>query len=138
MVLSKRAKLIMFVIAVLMLCAAVIWNIYLNEQGDLSKLTNIINAYGYSFDYGDFYAAGSTPDTSIAQLLKDTDLSEAVAASKAAGFPSDIYRVGEVSLLLASLSDTQILTLYAVDGVIELCFLQDIRDNSVYPISGRG
>ena len=43
--------------------------------------------------------------------------------SRASGFDADITKSGEVTILLAN-SKSGVITLYLVDGVIELAFIQ--------------
>jgi hypothetical protein len=46
-----------------------------------------VNEFGYALHPDDLYPAGAWNDTSIRALLPETELTDAVAASKSAGFP---------------------------------------------------
>ena len=89
-----------------------------------ARLCRIVNEFGFALHPDDLYPAGAWNDTSIRALLPETELSEAVAASKDAGFPSDIDRTGQVTLVMANVGNDDVVTLYLVDGEVELGFLQ--------------
>ena len=55
-----------------------------------------------------------------------------VSAAKQAGFAADMDRRGEVSILLYQ-CDKGVMTIYLIDGEIELCFIQT-QSGEVYPI----
>ena len=50
-------------------------------------------------------------------------MADAVAASTAAGFPSDVEKRGEITLFAARAGSDTVM-LYSVDGEPELCFVQ--------------
>ena len=55
-----------------------------------------------------------------------------VSAAKQAGFAADMDRRGEVSILLYQ-CEKGVMTIYLIDGEIELCFIQT-QSGEVYPI----
>ena len=124
----KKTRYIMLGVAAGLLLLVVIWFIFRSSSYGLNEVANKINAYGYSFLPDDLFLAYDNADTSIADILEDVDLTLAVEASRKAGFPSDVYKNGGVTLILAN-SGSDIVTVYLVDGEIELCFIQTTDGN---------
>ena len=56
-------------------------------------------------------------------LITQSDIESMAELSRASGFDADITKSGEVTILLAN-SKSGVITLYLVDGVIELAFIQ--------------
>ena len=119
--LSNRTKLILLGVAVLLLVIAGVWSVQLAENDVLAHLAEELNAFGYTLEGEDIYVLGESRGTSIAEVLEGTDLTEAIAASRAAGFPSDVEAVGDIVAMLAKTEDG-VVTLYLRDEAIELCF----------------
>lgn len=132
--LSNRTKLILFGIAVLLLILAAIWSVRLAENDVLAHLAEELNAFGYSLAGEDIYVLGESHGTSIAEVLEGMDLTEAVAASRASGFPSDVDAAGNIVAMLAN-TDAGVITLYLRDEAIELCFIQT-DDGRILPLGG--
>ena len=63
------------------------------------------------------------------------DLSEAVAASIEGGFPSDINARGDIMLLLLTLENKDVVTVFTRDGKAELCFIQRISSGEIMPLT---
>lgn len=133
---SKRARTVLMIVALALLMAAVVWGTFLNGDDELKLLADRINEYGYELTRDDIYIVGETRDTSISDILAGQELDECVAASKAAGFPSDVNAVGDVVLMLVELDNYDVITVYLRDADIELCFVQNITSGEVSPLGG--
>jgi len=131
--LSNRTKLILLGVAVLLLVIAGVWSVQLAESDVLAHLAEV-NAFGYTLEGEDIYVLGESRGTSIAEVLEGTDLTEAIAASRAAGFPSDVEAIGDIVAMLAKTEDG-VVTLYLRDEAIELCFIQT-DEGEVLPMGG--
>lgn len=132
MVKSARAKTVIYIVIALLVLAAVLLSLKINSGSELSKLCRALNAYGYYFRPDDLTVAGGKANSCIAALVPaDEDLTEAVSCSLAAGFPSrtDVY--GDVVLFLAAIDDEAVITVYTLNGEIELCFIQHLSDGSL-------
>jgi len=123
--LSARSRNVTLIIAAALLTLAILLSLDIARNDPLKDLAREINAYGYYFTAEDFYVLGGAEDTSIAALLgkQETDLADAVAASRACGFPSNVDAAGDITALLAN-AEQGVVTVYLRDGSIELCFLQ--------------
>lgn len=132
---SKRKKQIIFLAAMLLLAVALFWNMMLNKFGEGARLARKLNAdYGYALQADDIYPAADWKDTTIRTLLPEQDLEVAVEASRSVGLPSDIDRKGHVALILANAKANIVITLYLLDGEIELGFLQEKGTDNVLPL----
>lgn len=100
-----------------------------------SGAAKTLREYGYTLDDDDFYNAGSFPDSTIQDILAGQDLSEAVAASIEGGFPSDINARGDIMLLLLTLENKDVVTVFTRDGKAELCFIQRISSGEIMPLT---
>lgn len=131
---SARARNILLAAAALLIAAAVLLSLDVARNDPLADLARELNAYGYSFDAEDFYVLGGAEDASIREVLEDSGagLAPAVAASREAGFPSNVGAAGDITVLLAS-AEKGVVTIYLRDGEIELCFLQT-EDGEILPI----
>ena len=126
--LSNRTKLILFGIALVLLVIAAVWSVQIAKDDALAHLAEELNAFGYSLTGEDIYVLGESRSTTIAAVLAGTDLTEAVAASRAAGFPSDINAEGDIVAMLAR-TETGVITIYLRNEAIELCFIQTDEGN---------
>ncbi|HWS28895.1 MAG TPA: hypothetical protein VN512_02150 [Clostridia bacterium] len=131
---DKKTRAILLIVAAALLAAAA-FLYFASGNGALKAVCEEVNAFGYAFLPDDWYTAGGQADTSIEALAGSEDLSEAVAASKAAGFPSDTEKRGEVVLLLGQLANDDVVTVYIVNGEIELCFVQTLGGD-VFSLGG--
>ena len=129
---SARARNVTLIAAAALLALAILLSLDIARNDPLADLAKQINAYGYDFTAEDFYVLGGAQDTSIAALLGEqgADLADAIAASKACGFPSDVNAAGDITALLAN-ADEGVVTIYLRDGTIELCFLQGANGESL-------
>ena len=121
--LSNRTKFILLGLAAVLLVVAAVWSVQLAKDDTLAHLAEELNAFGYSLEGEDIYVLGESRGISIAEVLAGTDLTEAVAASRAAGVPSDVNAVGDIVAMLAN-TEAGVITLYLRNEAIELCFIQ--------------
>lgn len=131
---GKRGRWILLIAAGVLLVAAFLWNAHLSATSEGSRLCRIVNEFGYAIYPDDLYPAGAWNDTSIRALLPETELADAVAASKSAGFPSDIDHAGQVTLIMANMGNDDVVTLYLVDGEVELGFVQVTGTGAVHAL----
>ena len=125
--------LILLFSILLLILAVYLWR-GLEARNPNAPIVDMLRSRGYTVELDQLYYVGSFPDQSISQVLSGVDLSEAVAASEAAGFPSRVDQAGEVSLLVCMLGNGDAITVYLLDGEMELCFLQSLVDGSVTPL----
>ena len=116
---TKGTRIILLSIAALLIVGALLLNASITD----------------TLDDDDFYNAGSFPDSTIQDILAGQDLSEAVAASAAGGFPSDINARGDIMLLLLTLENKDVVTVFTRDGKAELCFIQRISSGEIMPLT---
>lgn len=128
---ARRRRGFLIAAGVLLLVAAV-WSLFLSG-GTGAALASTLNSYGYALIADDIYPAGEWKDTSIQALLSDAELTAAISASKQAGFPSDVTKTGTVTLVMANV-ENDVITLYLVDGEIELAFVQAAGSDAVKPL----
>lgn len=121
---TRGTKTALLVVAAALLAAAAVWSYIISLDDPLGDMAKEMNAFGYSLEAEDFYVLGGAENTTIAATVNE-DMSAAVEASMSAGFPSNIDRFGDITVLLAHLGDDRVLTVYLVDGETELCFVQN-------------
>ena len=129
---KNRTVLLLASAAVLALALILWWG--LEKQDPNRPVVEMLEARGYSLSGEQLYHGGSFTNQSIQQVLSGVSLEEAVAASQAGGFPSDVERAGEVTLLLCALGNGDVITLFLLDGQMELCFIQPIAGGSLKPL----
>ena len=132
--LKKRTKILLLVLAAVLLCIAAALNYDTEHLGPRAEICNRLEEYGYSLEFEDIYVTGNSENVTIRELLADVDLTEAVEASRQAGFPSDIDTAGEVVVLLAALDEERVITIYTLNGEMELCFIQMLDSYEVQPL----
>ena len=136
-VINKKRTLLLLIAAAVLLVGALVWRIALEHGSLSSRITRELFEHGYSGAEPELYQHLHTNGTSVRAVFGEaTDLSAPVGASKQAGFPADIDRVGEVYCLLAD-TDDGILTVYVVDEKIELAFIEIPSTGEVLPVTGR-
>ena len=113
-----------------LLLIAAVWSLFLSG-GAGAALASKMNSYGYTLTADDLYPAGEWKNISIRTLLSGAQLDAAISASKQAGFPSDVEKTGDVTLLMANVGGDDVITLYLVDGEIELAFVQTTGSTTV-------
>ena len=132
MKMTKGTRIILLSIAALLVVGALLLNASITENHPYSGAAETLREYGYTLDDDDFYNAGSFPDSTIQDILAG---SEAVAASAAGGFPSDINARGNIMLLLLTLENKDVVTVFTRDGKAELCFIQRISSGEIMPLT---
>lgn len=135
MELGKGTKVFIIILSVAICAGAVIWNGQLEQQSPYAQIVDMLRQRGYTLTEDDLYNAGSFSDTSIAEILAGEDLSEAVEHSRASGFPADINAVGDIQILLLTMQNGDIITIFTRDGSIELCFVQRLDSTQLAPLS---
>ena len=131
---KKRKKAGTYIIAAVLLAAGLLWNAALERNSESGRLIKTLKSYGYSLRRDELHPIGTWEEQSISALLSEVKLNKAVEASKAAGFSSDIERKGTVSLIMADAGGGSVLTLYLVNGEIELAFVQNPGSFDVLPL----
>ena len=131
---KKRKKAGTYIIAAVLLAAGLLWNAALERNSESGRLMKTLKSYGYSLTRDELHPIGTWEEQSISALLSEVKLNKAVEASKAAGFSSDIERKGTVSLIMADAGGGSVLTLYLVNGEIELAFVQNPGSFDVLPL----
>ena len=123
-------------IAVGIIIAAAVWSIIISKNDPLEAIANELNAHGYSMRGDELYILGGKADATIREVLaqgEDAGAEELIAAAaRQAGFAADIDRRGEITILLYQ-CDKGVMTIYLIDGEIELCFIQT-QSGEVCPI----
>ena len=95
---EKRWRMWLLIAGAAILCIALVWRFSLEKNGMEGQLITALREHGYILLAEDLYPAAAYQSASIRSLLPDTALEDAVAASKQAGFPSDINREGQIVL----------------------------------------
>ncbi len=131
---KKRKKVYTFIAALALIAVALLWNAALERNSESGKLIKMLKSHGYSLTQDELHPIGSWEGQSISALLSDVKLSNAVAASLDAGFSSNIERKGNVALIMAEAGGGGVITLYLVDGDIELAFVQKPGALDVEPL----
>ena len=131
---ERKQRVILLCIAAAILAVALVWGLILNQTGTLGGLTRLLAGYGYVLSEDDFYVAGSAKGTTISALFPTTSLEEAIRVSQSAGFPSDVDKAGLVELVLVALENGTVITLYLIDGEVELAFIQVPNSQKVLPL----
>lgn len=133
---KRHTRTMLTLIAVGIIIAAAVWSSIISKNDPLEAVANELNAHGYSMRGDELYILGGKADPTIREVLDGSiDAAEAelmVSAAKQAGFAADMDRRGEVSILLYQ-CDKGVMTIYLIDGEIELCFIQT-QSGEVYPI----
>jgi len=131
---KKRKKAGTYIIAAVLLAVGLLWNAALERNSESGRLIKTLKSYGYSLTRDELHPIGTWEEQSISALLSEVKLNKAVEASKAAGFSSDIERKGNISLIMADAGGGSVLTLYLVNGDIELAFVQNPGSFDVLPL----
>ncbi len=135
MEMSKNTKLIVLLIAALLIVCAVLLNGTVSKNSPYRSAVEELSARGYTLTEDDLFDVGSFEDTAIAEVLAGQDLTQAVEASVKGGFPSDTNAVGDIKMLLLTMENKDIITIFLRDGEIELCFVQRLDSAEIRPLS---
>ena len=133
--LGQKQALLLLIVAGALLIGALVWRIALEKTSLSSRIVRELAEHGLTVDAADLYQHEHRQAATIAELMADTDLTQAIEASLASGFPSEVNRAGEVYCLLAGLEDGKVLTVFVVDEEIELAFLQIPGSETVLPVN---
>ena len=131
---KKRMRILLLVLAAVLIGIAAALNYRTENLGPRAEICNRLAEFGYSFEFEDIYTTGESNDVSIRDLLEGIDLTEALRVSREAGFPSDVETKGQVVVLLAALDEKRVITIYTLDGEMELCFIQVLNSYEVEPL----
>lgn len=134
MEMSKNTKLIVLLFAVLLIVCAVLLNAAVTQQSPYKAVVEELTSRGYTLTEDDLYDVGRFENSTVADVLAGQDLTQAVEASIAGGFPADVNAVGDVNMLLLTMKNQDVITIFLRDGKIELCFVQRLDDSSVRPL----
>ena len=134
MEMSKNTKIIVLLLAALLIVAAVLLNSSVAEHSPYRAAVEELTARGYTLTEDDLFDVGSFEDATIAEVLAGQELTQAVEAGIAGGFPSDVNAAGDIRMLLVTMEDKDIITIFLRNGKIELCFVQRLDDSAVRPL----
>ena len=135
MEMSNNTKIIVLLFAALLIVTAVLMNGAVTKKSPYRAAVEELSARGYTLTEDDLYHVGSFEDTTIAKVLAGQDLTQAVEAGREGGFPSDVNAVGEIKILLLTMENQDIITIFLRNGDIELCFMQRLDDSAVRPLA---
>ena len=136
MEINRKTKIIAIAAAVVMIVAAIVLNGMITAKSPYRAVVEELTSRGYVMTEDDLFSVGRFESSSIAQVLAGQDLAPAVEAGKAGGFPSDVNAVGDISMLLLSMENQDIITIFLRDGQVELCFVQRLDDSALRPLDG--
>ena len=131
--LSTKTKRSLIIVALILIAAAVVWIIVLENGSYTRDLCKKINSYGYNVSPSDLYSKAYGSNTSISKVL-DEDLSVVSEQSMQCGFPADINRVGTVEMMLWRMNDGKVMVIYLLDHMPELVFIEDPETGETRPI----
>lgn len=134
---NKRTRNSVIIAAVILLVIALVWKIVLSGTSLTKKIADSLSQHGCRIHPDDLEKLMHEKNTSIKALMPENTVPESVIeASKKAGFDSDTERTGEIYVLLAELNGgKQVLTVFVVDGEIELAFIQVPDSDRVFPVN---
>lgn len=134
MEMSKGTKLILLLIAALLIACAVLLNGSITEQSPYKAVVDELTSRGYTMTEDDLYDMGSFENSTVSEVLAGQDITQAVEASRQGGFPGDADAQGNIRMLLLTMENEDIITIFLRDGQIELCFIQRLDDTDVRPL----
>ncbi|MCH5278416.1 MAG: hypothetical protein J1E60_01355 [Christensenellaceae bacterium] len=131
---SKRTALL--IAAAILFVIAVVWRVIISANSFTNRIVKQLSEHGCVIDAGALYQERFVRNTSIAELMEDVDMANAVAASLECDFPSDTDLVGDVYLLLANMGDDEhVLTIFVVGEKVELAFIQTLGSDELLPVN---
>jgi len=136
--LTNKHRNILLIASAFVLALAFLLSLGLEQADPNGPLVDMLRSRGYSLTSDQLYHAGDFPAATIQDVLNGVELQEAVEASLAGGFPSRVDAAGDVTLLLCTLGNGDVITLFLLDGEAELCFLQSLNDGSARPLDKEG
>ena len=135
MELKKSTRIIMLAVAALLIAGALLLNGSITESHPYAAAGDVLREYGYTLNDDDFYNAGSFESSTIQEILSGQNLAEAVEVSREGGFHSDVNARGYITLLLLTLENRDVVTLFTRDGAAELCFIQRMSTGELLPLT---
>jgi len=135
MEMNKGTRTAIFVLAGVLLILALALNMDLQSSSPYNRVVEELRARGYTLVESDLYFVGSFEGQSIQSVLAGEELTEAVEASRQGGFHSDVEAKGEISVLLLTLENQDVITIFTRDGGIELCFIQRLGEDRLRPVN---
>lgn len=121
--LGQRTKMYLLMFAGALLVFALIWTLTRGASGELVRLADSFDSFGYDLVAEEFFAVYDSANTSIRDVLPGDEADELCALSREEGFPADIDSIGGVTVLLYDL-DGDTLVLYLLDGETQLAFIE--------------
>ena len=134
---DRKRTLALLIAACVLLVGALTWRILLEKNSLASRIVRELAAHGCTVDASALYQHEHRSGTSIRAMMGEKDMTAAAEVSRAAGFPSDIDRQGEVYCLLAQLENGRVLTVFVVDEQTELAFIQIPDSDEVLPVNAQ-
>lgn len=136
---SKRTTRSLLIAAGVILLAALIWLVLLENGSSVRAVCERINEHGYRLSPADLYLRGYGSGTSIRALLEnegvgEEELQNLITLSQSRGFGGDIDKSGKVELLMWNENSERVMLIYTVDGDAELVFMEQVRTGEVGPI----
>jgi len=135
---DKLLKIALLAVAAALVIGAALLSSSLKGQTPYANVAQALRENGYTLNDEDLYHVGTFENASISGVLSGVDMTEAVEASKAAGFSGDVEATGKITALLLNTQGGDILTIYTRDGEIELCFVQRLDGGGITPIQRGG
>ena len=131
MKLSDKTRNIILIIASCILLLCVIWTFTRGTNSERARICKFLYEYGYNVYEEDLLLAYDNSSTTIRAAIDkpEDELQEALEASKASGFRSNIDELGSVTLILAT-DGNDTVYMYMLNGEFELCFVQ-CSDSSI-------
>ena len=131
---NKTAQNVLLLLALGLLVGAVAMKLHIANANPFNEIIAMLDTFGYTAREEELYVEGEYRDATIQSILRDADLTQAVAASREAGFPSRVEETGDVVLILLATREEEIVTLYYLNGQPELCFVQTADSHAVKPL----
>lgn len=121
--------------ALVLIVIAVVLRIIVAADSLSGRIVKELKAHGCTVNADELSQQDYKKQASISSVMEGIDMTDALAASLECGFPSDMLREGELYLLLASLDDEHILTVFVIDEEVELAFIQIKGSEEVLPVN---
>lgn len=133
---GDATRRVIVLIVALIVIAAIILQFSMGNNNERENILDTLSLFGYNVSDDQLYIAGDYKNTRIAELLPEQELQSAVEASLKSGFPSDVQSRGDITLVLAACRDGSVITLYFLNGEMNLCFVQKPNSSEAEPLGG--
>ena len=88
---SEKTRRIVLITALVIIVLCIVWTLFRGLSSERMRICRFLKGYGYDIYEDDLLFAYDERDTTIRNAIgADKDISEALAASKKGGFPSDV------------------------------------------------